>query len=448
MGLIRTKGSRFVLALLIATALPVVTSGFDVAPALAKKEKENADPNAWKAPKPKFSKPGQKILAELQKLDKDQKIAEATAKVEEGLALPGLTDDDVFFFNQYRYNFAVSRKDMAVAEAALEAMISSPSQQMPPPQKNIAAKQLIGMAVNAKKYDVALARAERYLANNPNDSDTRRMVGTIHFVSNRFPQAIEHMNLAIAAEEAQGRTAPEDWYRIISSAYLKMDDSPRLLDALVRIVEKFPNSATYSKNWGDALRTFQDLSGLTDPISIDAYRLMRANSAISTPREYIAFAELALNRAMPGEAASILQEGQEKGIFSTGPQANAAKQIASEQLALARTRAADDKKTLPGLAKDAAASKTGTLAAALGDAYYSYDMAADAVKAYEMALAKGSLRNTEHVTMRLGLAQIKAGNLDSAKAQFAKVTDPYLARLARMWSVYASHKQGTMTAAQ
>jgi len=410
-------------ALLAALAIPSTLMLSQ--PALAKAEK---------APKIKLSGPVQKLLVEVQQLQNKKQFDLAKAKIQEALALPDKTADDLYVISQFRYNLAVSLQDMAEVEAALEGMTSTSL--MPEPDRQKAMKNLVNLAVGNKNYDLAVTRSRTYLTNYPTDAEVRQLMARILFVQNHYQEAGSEMTQAIAQVESSGGVAEEDWYQILKSAYYKGKDNDKLFPVLTRLVQRYPTTT----NWGDALRVYQEMPGLTDQISIDAFRLMWATGALKGAREYVEMADVALNKGVPGEAESVLTAGQANGVFASSENPQKVKQIVDEQLKLARSRIATDKPTLPGLAKEAATAKTGALASALGDAYLSYGQGADAAAAYRDALAKGGLKNPDQVNLRLGIALVNQGKYADAKAQFARVSGAHMARLAQLWTIYVDSK--------
>ena len=101
---------------------------------------------------------------------------------------------------------------------------------------------------------------------------------------------------------------------------------------------------------------------------------------------------------------------------------------------MATSQATTDRASLPRLAKEAAAQKTGQAEVRLGQAYLSYGQAADAVGAIERGVAKGGVRNADEASLYLGIAKLKAGDMAGASAALDAVKgDAFLQRLARYW---------------
>jgi TolA-binding protein len=171
-------------------------------------------------------------------------------------------------------------------------------------------------------------------------------------------------------------------------------------------------------------------------VLLQLYRLALDVDVLKRPEDYIEMANLANTQGSPGEAERVLEAGQKKGIFTDA----AIKAHATQMLAAAKKQAELDTASLPKIAADAAAAKSGTKDVGLGLAYYSYqqyDKAADALNA---GLAKGDVKNEADARLLLGIAQLHAGKKDDALKTFDSVKgDPKLEHLAALWKIRAQH---------
>ena len=130
---------------------------------------------------------------------------------------------------------------------------------------------------------------------------------------------------------------------------------------------------------------------------------MERTKSFLEERDYVDYIQAADPRRLPGEALKIVNEGLAAGKL------NPADQFVTDAKAQASGRIAADKASLPGLEKDArAANATAATAQAAGDAYLSYDNAAQAEAMYALALGKPGV-DTTRVLLRMGIAQADQG---------------------------------------
>jgi Tfp pilus assembly protein PilF len=169
-----------------------------------------------------------------------------------------------------------------------------------------------------------------------------------------------------------------------------------------------------------------------DTNTLNVFRLSREMGGMIRGEEYTEMAQLALEKGLPGEAQSVIEEGKAKNIFTNKSNLD----LATRLLGTAKAQAAADKPTLLAQDKEAAGRKNGEVDARIALAFLGYGDFERAVMAYERGLAKGNVRNPEEARLNLGIAQLKAGNKEGAAATFAAVKgDETLQRIARLWSL-------------
>jgi TolA-binding protein len=89
--------------------------------------------------------------------------------------------------------------------------------------------------------------------------------------------------------------------------------------------------------------------------------------------------------------------------------------------------------------KDAAAAKTGEADVAVGAAYLSHDQYDKAVLALQRGIQKGGVKRADEAQISLGRALLKLGRREEAAQAFAAVPESSkLARVAKLWAIYAS----------
>jgi tetratricopeptide (TPR) repeat protein len=403
------RASAVVLAALIATTVPQA--------AMAQKKGEA------KAPSYKFSKKVQPLLADAQAKQKAGDNAGAMAALDQADAVPDKNSDDAYMISMLRLNSAISLKDNALIERALEGALATGRVS---PEDTVKFQRNLGaLALQRNDYAKAMAEFEKVIAASPNDADLMIEMAEMQRRQGQDQKAIATMNQAIAAKAAAGEKADETWYRrALAIAYDK-----KLAAETVTTSEALLRAYPSATNWRDVLIIFRDSGKFDDQANLDILRLMRANAALTGERDFAEYAETATLRGFPGEAKAVLDEGIAKGALQSG------KPLVKELQSLVNPKVAADKASLPGLEKEAAAAKTGRSAAGTADAYLGYGDYAKAATLYKLALSKGGV-DTDAVNTRLGFALGKTGDKAGAEAALKAVSAAPRNQLAKYYLVW------------
>jgi len=179
----------------------------------------------------------------------------------------------------------------------------------------------------------------------------------------------------------------------------------------------------------DLMNIYQETNN-DERATLNTWRFGFDRDFLARESEYAEFAEIAINIGSPAEAQTVLEKGMEKGAVKAGDRIN-------RLLGQARLRAAEDKKTIAALDKEARAGKNGEADVGVGLAYYGlgqYDKAVEAIQRGLTAERVGRVKRVDDANMVLGISQLKLGNKDEAvKAFTAAGTDPRMTRAAAFW---------------
>src|SRR3546814_74937 len=152
-----------------------------------------------------------------------------------------------------------------------------------------------------------------------------------------------------------------------------------------------------------------DLPALNAAMKLDLYRLLTANGALASERDYQAYAEAAVQNGQYGEAKAIIEAGRAGGKLLSNDAATAS------IYKTASARATKDKAALTALAAKAGG------ASEAADAYLAWGDYARAAELYRAAL-KQTPADPGQVNTRLGIALARAGNVEEARKALAAVT--------------------------
>lgn len=183
------------------------------------------------------------------------------------------------------------------------------------------------------------------------------------------------------------------------------------------------------RNWGNGLRVIGGLGDFDDQANLDLLRLMRLTGTLTEGNDFIRYIETADPRIMSNELVHVLAEGVRAGHFASG------QTYYDEVKGIVDDRMAEDRADAPALVREARSAASGAPALSAGDVLYSLGDFAGAEAMYAMSVEKGSA-NTAAALTRLGMAQLRQGNVAAAQAALAQVTGPR-APIAQMWAAYA-----------
>jgi tetratricopeptide (TPR) repeat protein len=345
-------------------------------------------------------------------------------------AIPGLvaaaqavakTGDEKCFIGLMQMKAGIDANDPRAAAVGLEAQLASgkiPAEEIAKKFEALGQMQLI-----AKVYDDAGSKFERSLQIAPNRGTALVLLAETRTKQNRVADALPLYKKAIAAELAAGRKPDEKWYR--RSVAVAYDAKSPLVYSYSRDwITAYPNAT----NWRDAIRIYDDRSGLDDAALLDMFRLARLNKALASENDYNRYVQVLIGRGYAGEAVSVLDEGFAAKALDRN------KLVFKESHALATKRAAGDRASLDGQVKAAQAGAAAKPLMALGEAYYGYGDYAKAAAMFRAAQGKGGV-DAELANLRLGMSLAASGDKAGATAALNLVTGPR-AEIARYWLTY------------
>ncbi len=334
--------------------------------------------------------------------------------------------DERFITAGRRYDFAKATNNNAEMRKAIVGMIDSGSKLATNAmQLNVAAGQL---AYNAKEYPEAVARLSEAVRLGNKDADTFILMAEASFQSGKTNEGLAFAEQAVAAKQAAGVKAPEDWYRRALSVAYKGKQAAQMGKWSRLQLAAYPTA----ENWRTALVLFRDGTKLEGNVQLDLYRLMRLTKSLAGERDFFDYAQLANERGLPGEAKAIIQEGMASGAIGKSVQP------INELLASASAKVAGDQASLGTQEKQAGSSANGKLAAGTADAFLAYGQDAKAAALYKLALQKGQV-DVDQVNTRLGIALARQGMTAEAKTTFAAVTG-VRAEVAKFWLTWLDLK--------
>jgi len=353
----------------------------------------------------------------------------ATAEAKLAAADPlAQTNDDKYVIGVTKLNIAAKQNDNAKIAAAIDQVIASgsaPAADLPTLYRNQGA-----LATQAKDNAKAEAAFTKLNEIDPGKPDNLVMLAEIKYQNKKPQEALDALDKAVAAQKASGQPVSENWYkRGLGIAY----DS-KLKPETLKWSEEYIKAYPSPTSWRTALQIYRQDNTLDDNQTLDLYRLARAAKALNGERDFFEYASAALDRGLPGEAESVIDEGFASKMVDAGSKP------LGEVKALASPKIAADKASLPASATKAASAADGRPAMNTADAYLGYGDYAKAAELYKLALSKGGASvDPNTVNTRLGIALARSGQKAAALQAFSQVTGARKV-IADYWTIWLNQQ--------
>jgi Tetratricopeptide repeat len=185
--------------------------------------------------------------------------------------------------------------------------------------------------------------------------------------------------------------------------------------------------------WNNLLR-IERQNERDDANTLMIYRIMYDTNSMNADIDYIEMAQLLGDKALPGEAAMVLEKATTSGALK-----DEHKERANRLLNSLKARAEVDKSGLPQFETEAFKNPAGQLDVKLGEVYFGAGDWQSAAAALNRALRKGQVKTLDEAYVYLGRSTAALRDWEGARAAFAnlkKVPDAS-PRVLKLWSLYA-----------
>lgn len=373
----------------------------------------------------KVAKPMKAAQEAIQKKQWDQ----ALAKIGEAQAVAGRTAFDDYQINEFLGYVYLQQKKFGEAAKVYEAQVASG--RTPPDQMQDRLKTLVQLYSVSKTYPKVMEYGGRWIKGGGSDSQTLVLIGQAHYLQKDYKGAIGILEDVIRQAEKAGKVPEESWLQLVQSSYTKLNDAAGANKALEALVRAYPK-----KEYWDGLLDTMMRQKNADRVTLNLYRLALQVGVMNQPDDFVEMAEMLLEAGLPGEAQRTMESGYTAKVFETDDKSRADRY--QRRLNDAKTKAAEDQKTLAIAEAEAKKSSGGQADVALGLAYSSFGDYAKATEAIARGLQKGSVKDPDQAQLSLGMADLRLGKKAEALKAFEQVkADPQMAEVARLWSIYA-----------
>ncbi|MEO5692691.1 MAG: hypothetical protein ABIQ72_06175 [Usitatibacter sp.] len=372
--------------------------------------------------RPEVGKP----LQAAQALIKARKGKEALAEVAKAEAVPNRTPNENNLIQQMKGSAALAAGDNETVIRTYEPMVESGRASG---REGLQMVQAVAIAYyQRKEYAKAAQWTQRYFKDGGTDGAMRNVQLQSYYLANDCNNV--NRMLGSATEADSTRKPTEEELQILANCYLRGKDTGGYVNAIEKLVVFYPKK----EYWTDLLSRVQKKPGFSDRLGVNVYRLRFATGNAGTAPDYMEMAQLALQAGVPAEAKVIMDKGYAAGVLGKGDQAERQKRLRDmvqkaydESL---KARAADEAAAL--------AAKDGNDLVKVGLNYVYEGNAAKGVPMIEQGIKKGGLRRVEDARLRLGEAQLFAGQKQKGVQTLRDVkgTDG-TADIARLWVLNA-----------
>ncbi len=248
-----------------------------------------------------------------------------------------------------------------------------------------------------------------------------------------YSEAAAYAQKAIEQSEKEGKSINATYYNIVLSAHGQANN----LSEYYKTLEKVAPVLNKDIYWRPLIEgAKREPKYKRDEGLLDVYRTLEQAKVVLTPQQQQEMGELALNSGMAIESERVLAPLFASGALGgTGDaEADRHKKFFAKVQADAK---ADKAGGLAQSEKEAASKPTGAVYVSTGESYLGAGDYAKAAELIKKGLDKGGLEPgaADLAKLRLGIAQMKAGQKDEARSTWAEIkSDNGSAWLARVWA--------------
>ena len=402
-------------ALMATAAVPAAAQDKPKKEKKGKKEEEAAKGQIAITPSKAFNPIVQKIQTAANAKD----AAALQAALAEGEP-QATTPEDKYWVGHFTLQLGILNKDKPTQGRGLEAMLASGK--TPPESAALYNFYTGSFAYDDKNYPKAIERLEAARAGGSKEAQLPTLLMDSYLASGQVDKGIVLAKEAIEATRAAGQRPSDELYVRPIRALQAANRNEEVLDMMTLRMRDYPQPQV----WRQTLFILLQQSGENKDVALDTLRLMRATNSMLQRPEYLEYAALATEAALPGEVVSVIKAGKTAKVIPD-------KDTKFDEIAKAQgDRIGDEESTLTAYAAKPTTLSDPKRAGATGDVMVGYGRYADAVKLYDAALAAGG--DKELWTYRKGVAQALAGDGAGAKASLATITGSRK-RLAQLWLV-------------
>jgi hypothetical protein len=359
----------------------------------------------------------------------------ATALAQADLAAPhATTPQQKYDLEKLRIPALASLGDKARLVQALEAALALGVGT--PEESKTYRNSLPGLYTELGDQPKAIAATKAYVEQYGGSAQQYAFLLSVAVRDKVFADAKSYGAKALSQARAEGKVPEERWHGLLIRAATDANDAPAYLDAVEAAYADYPKPE-YLRAIAQQAEKAPNFN--RNIIGLDIFRALAGAGVALSDREKVGMANIAILKALPIEAETILKPMIDAGVIggASDAQADANRKLYAQAQAGAKTEKAGGLASSEVQANKAA---TGSVAVLTGEAFMGSGDYAKAVALLKSGIAKGGLNEGETALakLHLGIAQLKSGDKPGALASFAEVGGQNGAKeLARIWLIAA-----------
>jgi hypothetical protein len=368
--------------------------------------------------RPEVGKP----LQAAQNFVKLRKGREALAEVAKAEAVGNKTAYEQLLINEMKGSAATLAGDHETAINAFNAVLNSGRVSGAEATRMV---QAIAVAYYQKKdYANAAKWTQRYFKEGGTDPSMRSVLLQSYYLGN------DCASVGRMLSGSEDRRPSEEELQILANCYLRERDNAGYVSAIEKLVVYYPKP----QYWTDLLARVQKKPGFSDRLGVHVYRLRLATGNLKDANDYMEMAQLALQQGVPAEAKAVMDKGYAAGVLGKGGEAERQQRLRD----LIQKSLDESKKSRDKDEREALAAKDGNDLVKVGLNYVYEGNASKGLPLIQQGIKKGGLKRPEDAKLRLGEAQLHAGQKQQGVATLRTVQgSDGAADIARLWVLYA-----------
>ena len=339
-----------------------------------------------------------KPLVEAQSLTASGNYSAALAKVRQAESVGGLTAEESRIVKQM--------KDYVTIKAGSSGG---------PVESGPAAQAKFNADWNARRYRDVIA-----------DEDLLRkfnvLSGTYEIVVGQAYEQLDDYRGCVRYADSHS-SAGAQMLKLGASCAFKAGDDRLALDMALKLVAAAPSP----ENWDQLLRQAERAKQLSDPQTLDIYRLKLLTGNMKGADDYFTLAQMLIAGRVASEAAGVIDRGVQAKLLVD--------QRAQRLIGMAKKGQADE---VAGIGKNLAAAqkaRNGDELIKVGEELTGMGKYGDATNAIQTAIGKG-VADSDNAQVRLAVALYGAKQKPAALAALERTKTPNGTMVAKMWSAY------------
>ncbi|WP_196424744.1 tetratricopeptide repeat protein [Bombella sp. ESL0378] len=351
--------------------------------------------------------------------------AQALEFIKRADAVPTKTAYESYVIAQMRAAAASQAGDVPTALKAYDVLITN--ERTAPATRHQMLMAQASLAYGAHDYPSAARAASRYLREAGPNPAMQTLLLQCYYLQQDWKGLTEVGKATLAADQKAKLIPAENQLQMLATAYDKLHDITNKTGIYVKLVKYYARP----QYWQMLIHDLTTDSTLTPRMVFNLQRLRLATGLLTNPAEFQDMAERAVQMGLPQLALNLLDEGYNRHLLGTGPQAAAQARFR----AFVAQRANEIRAALPSAVEHAKTSPDAGLSLTAG-----YNLVLNGQVDQGIALMQQGLAKHPHqpdlARLTLGMALLDGGKRTEAIALFNSVdSDGAADNLAQLWAV-------------